>query len=240
MKEMKRLAKEREKVRATRTKRDYAIMDDSEAPLPAVRGRRATRTKATMDEAPRSAARGRRVWKEKVLTNPDISWMLMDAHATCGNCEEREIGCYRAIQSEVEKRALDTKDRQLDIPEAADGYTLFSRCQECKHRGRKCDLIELEQATVLGSPPARKLRKEDTNPMETRPSKIQRTASGAATQNASSKQDSQNEYAKHLQTVEETVQRLAQQQAAMRAAQEAQIRTQKKILAAITRLERKN
>ncbi|KAF6755099.1 hypothetical protein DFP72DRAFT_897268 [Ephemerocybe angulata] len=221
MKEMKRLAEERENVerRAAliRKKKDYT----------------------TMDEAPRSAARGRRVWKEKVLTNPDISWMLMDAHATCGNCEEREIGCYRAIQSEVEKRAL-------DIPEAADGYTLFSRCQECKHRGRKCDLIELEQATVLGfnsvpTPlPAKKQRKEDTNPMKTKPSRIQRTTSGAATENTSSKKDSQNEYAKHLQTVEETVQRLAQQQAVMRTAQEAQSRTQKKILAAITRLERKN
>ncbi|KAF5331430.1 hypothetical protein D9611_011888 [Ephemerocybe angulata] len=194
MKEMKRLAEERDNVEQRtaliRKKKDYT----------------------TMGEAPRSAARGRRVWKEKVLTNPDISWMLMDAQATCGNCKEREIGCYRAIQSEVEKRAL-------DIPEVADGYTLFSRCQECKHRGRKCDLIELEQTTVLGynsvpaPPPAKKQRKEGTNPMETRPSKIQRTASSAATQNASSKQDSQNEYTKHLQTVEETVQRLAQQQA---------------------------
>ncbi|KAF6765510.1 hypothetical protein DFP72DRAFT_867960 [Ephemerocybe angulata] len=75
-------------------------------------------------------------WQAK-QAHLDVMWERMDGEATCDKCRRFGVACYRAIHADVHLVPKATNAQKVRV-----GSNLYSRCEECKVRNRKCEMTE--------------------------------------------------------------------------------------------------
>ncbi|KAF6765488.1 hypothetical protein DFP72DRAFT_1039375 [Ephemerocybe angulata] len=76
-----------------------------------------------------------RQWKAR-QAYLDVSWERMDDAATCDKCRQFGVRCFRAIHADVNQDTNAPNAQRVLV-----GDKFYSRCEECRIRGRKCEII---------------------------------------------------------------------------------------------------
>ena len=79
---------------------------------------------------------------EKLRSDADLPWERMSGRGVCERCQHHDIDCYRVIESADTRRGNPKARSRLRVQI---GASVYSRCQECRVRDRKCAIVEAEE-----------------------------------------------------------------------------------------------